>query len=142
MTDMLVQEKPEIVIEDTPVLVVTPTAVSKIKQLLVERAIPDHALRVFVAGGGCSGMQYGMAFEGNVQEYDTTIEVDGVRMVVDPTSMLYVRGATIDFVDSLMGGGFRIDNPNATSSCGCGSSFQTKDHNAAASEAGCSTCSH
>ncbi|MBI5929074.1 MAG: iron-sulfur cluster insertion protein ErpA [Chloroflexi bacterium] len=141
MTDMQVQEKVELIIEDTPVLVVTPPAVSKIKQLLAEKNIPDHALRVFVAGGGCSGLQYGMAFEGNVQEFDTSVEIDGVRMVIDPTSLLYVRGAVIDFVDSLMGGGFRIDNPNAVSTCGCGTSFRTKDHEAS-SEGGCSTCGH
>lgn len=141
MTDMQVQENVEVTIEDTPVLVVTPPAVVKIKQLLAEKNIPDYALRVFVAGGGCSGLQYGMAFEGNVQEFDTTIEIDGVRMVVDPTSLLYVRGAVIDFVDSLMGGGFRIDNPNAVSTCGCGTSFRTKDHEASA-DGGCGTCGH
>lgn len=141
MTDMQVQEKVEVTIEDTPVLVVTPPAVVKIKQLLAEKNIPDYALRVFVAGGGCSGLQYGMAFEGNIQEFDTTVEIDGVRMVIDPTSLLYVRGAVIDFVDSLMGGGFRIDNPNAVSTCGCGTSFRTKDHEASEG-GGCGTCGH
>lgn len=141
MTDTQVQENVEVTIEDTPVLVVTPPAVVKIKQLLAEKNIPDYALRVFVAGGGCSGLQYGMAFEGNVQEFDTTVEIDGVRMVIDPTSLLYVRGAVIDFVDSLMGGGFRIDNPNAVSTCGCGTSFRTKDHEASES-GGCGTCGH
>ncbi|MCQ3928976.1 MAG: iron-sulfur cluster insertion protein ErpA [Chloroflexi bacterium] len=141
MTDTQVQENVEVTIEDTPVLVVTPPAVVKIKQLLAEKNIPDYALRVFVAGGGCSGLQYGMAFEGNVQEFDTTVEIDGVRMVIDPTSLLYVRGAVIDFVDSLMGGGFRIDNPNAVSTCGCGTSFRTKDHDASEG-GGCGTCGH
>ncbi|MBZ0320380.1 MAG: iron-sulfur cluster insertion protein ErpA [Anaerolineae bacterium] len=141
MTDTQVQENVEVTIEDTPVLVVTPPAVVKIKQLLAEKNIPDYALRVFVAGGGCSGLQYGMAFEGNVQEFDTTVEIDGVRMVIDPTSLLYVRGAVIDFVDSLMGGGFRIDNPNAVSTCGCGTSFRTKDHEASEG-GGCGTCGH
>lgn len=141
MTDMQVRENVEVIIEDTPVLVVTPPAVAKIKQLLMEKNIPDYALRVFVAGGGCSGLQYGMAFEGNVQEFDTTLEIDGVKMVIDPTSLLYVRGAMIDFVDSLMGGGFRIDNPNAVSTCGCGTSFRTKDHEAS-SDGGCGTCGH
>ena len=141
MTDMQVRENVEVVIEDTPVLVVTPPAVVKIKQLLAEKNIPDYALRVFVAGGGCSGLQYGMAFEGNVQEFDTTLEIDGVKMVIDQTSLLYVRGAMIDFVDSLMGGGFRIDNPNAVSTCGCGTSFRTKDHDAASGD-GCGTCGH
>ncbi len=136
MTDIVQTDRVETDATDTPVLTVTPTAVAKIKELLVARNIPNHALRVFVSGGGCSGLQYGMAFEANPQEYDTLIEVDGVRLCVDPTSIMYVGGATIDFVDSLMGGGFRIDNPNAVSSCGCGSSFRTKGETSA-SGGGC-----
>jgi iron-sulfur cluster assembly accessory protein len=131
--------------EETEVLTVTPTAVAKIRELLEQRNIPGHALRVFVAGGGCSGMQYGMAFEEQPQEYDTLVEVEGVRLIIDPTSVMYVGGATIDFVDSLMGGGFRIDNPNAVSSCGCGNSFRTKGETSAedgGSAGGCSSCSH
>lgn len=126
---------------DVPALNVTPTAADKIKELLVQRNIPNHALRVFVSGGGCSGLQYGMAFEANPQEFDTVIEASGVKLVVDPTSVMYIGGATIDFVDSLMGGGFRIDNPNAVSSCGCGNSFRTKDQGSA-SEGGCDSCSN
>jgi iron-sulfur cluster assembly protein len=140
MTDLIEIENVDEII-DTPVLTVTPTAATKIKELLVARNIPNHALRVFVSGGGCSGLQYGMSFEGNPQEFDTQISIDGVKLVVDPTSILYVGGATIDFVDSLMGGGFRIDNPNAVSSCGCGSSFRTKDQGSAGESAGgCGTC--
>ncbi|MBO9308376.1 MAG: iron-sulfur cluster insertion protein ErpA [Chloroflexi bacterium] len=143
MTNLLeqpsVQTEPENV--EAPVLTVTPAAVAKIKELLVARNIPNHALRVFVSGGGCSGLQYGMAFEGNPQEYDTLVEVDGVRLVVDPTSLMYISGSTIDYVDSLMGGGFRIDNPNAVSTCGCGSSFRTKgESSAASSSGGCGSC--
>ncbi|MDX1995178.1 MAG: iron-sulfur cluster insertion protein ErpA [bacterium] len=130
------------VTEITPVLTVTDAAVNIIHSLLQQRNIPNHALRVFVSGGGCSGMQYGMAFEAGPQEHDRVVEVSGVRLLVDPTSLFYLEGATIDFVDSLMGGGFRIENPNAVSSCGCGSSFRTKDSAGASSEAGCSSCSH
>lgn len=122
-------------------LVVTPAAAATIKNLLIQREIPDHALRVFVSGGGCSGMQYGMAFESQINEHDTVVQVDDVKLVIDPTSLIYLEGATIDFVDSLMGGGFRIDNPNAVSSCGCGSSFKTKDSGDTASSEGCSSCS-
>lgn len=130
-------------IEPIQVLNVTPSAVQVIKNLLQQRNIPDHALRVFVSGGGCSGMQYGMAFEGETRDYDSVVEVEGVRLVIDPTSLMYLQGATIDYVDSLMGGGFRIENPNAVSSCGCGSSFRTKDNASAETSAGgCSTCSH
>ncbi|GIL08536.1 MAG: iron-sulfur-binding protein [Chloroflexota bacterium] len=126
---------------DTPALLVTPAAVNTIQQLLEQRQIPNHALRVFVSGGGCSGMQYGMAFEEKVQDFDTVVTVDGVRLVIDPTSMIYLQGATIDFVDSLMGGGFRIDNPNALSSCGCGQSFRSGEGDDEAADGGC-CCSH
>jgi iron-sulfur cluster assembly protein len=128
------------IIEEEGILTVTPPALTMIKTLLNQRNIPDHALRVFVSGGGCSGLQYGMAFEPQPKDYDALVEVDGVRLVIDPTSMLYLRGAVIDFVDSLMGGGFRIENPNAVSSCGCGTSFKTKDSGEAAA-GGCSSCS-
>jgi iron-sulfur cluster assembly protein len=141
MTD-LIQLDPQIEAIDVemPVLSVTTSAAAKIQELLTQRNIPGYALRVFVSGGGCSGLQYGMTFEANPQEFDTVVEAEGVKLVVDPTSVMYMGGATIDFVDSLMGGGFRIDNPNAVSSCGCGHSFRTKDQGSAAE--GCSTCSH
>ncbi len=126
---------------DAPVLNVTLSAVTVIRNLLTEREIPNHALRVFVSGGGCSGMQYGMAFEESARDYDRVVEVDGVRLLVDPTSLMYLQGATIDYIDSLMGGGFRIDNPNAVSSCGCGHSFRSDEGEG---EAGCGSgsCSH
>ncbi|CAG0950933.1 MAG: iron-sulfur cluster insertion protein ErpA [Anaerolinea sp.] len=143
MTDLIQQENTQTDVVDEPTLVVTPMAAAKIKELLTVRNIPDHALRVFVSGGGCSGLQYGMAFEGNPQEYDTLIEAqDGIRIVIDPTSLMYISGATIDFVDSLMGGGFRIDNPNAVSSCGCGSSFRTKSEGGTSSDGGCGCGGH
>ena len=128
---------------ETPVLTVTPAAVNTIRTLLEQREIPNHVLRVFVSGGGCSGMQYGMAFEEKPQEYDMVVEADGVRLTIDPTSRMYLEGAIIDFVDSLMGGGFRIENPNAASSCGCGHSFKSKDgaEDSAADGGGCGTCS-
>jgi iron-sulfur cluster assembly accessory protein len=131
------------IIENTPALSVTPTAVNIIRTLLEQRQIPNHALRVFVSGGGCSGMQYGMAFEEKAQNFDEVVETDGVRLLVDPTSLMYLRGATIDYVDSLMGGGFRIDNPNAVSSCGCGHSFRTSGSSEDSESAGgCGSCSH
>lgn len=127
----------------TPILTVTPAAAATIKTLLDQRNIPSHVLRVFVQGGGCSGMQYGMTFEAAPESYDEVIEVDGVRLVLDPSSIQYLRGATIDFVDSLMGGGFRIDNPTAVSSCGCGSSFRTSDSDGASDGGSCGCgCSH
>lgn len=128
--------------QNEAVLTVTPSAVAVIKNLLEQRNIPNHALRVFVTGGGCSGLQYGMSFEPEPRDYDKVVTVDSVRLLVDPTSFVYLQGAVIDFVDSLIGGGFRIDNPNAVSSCGCGTSFKTKDSSdTSASSGGCSSCS-
>lgn len=135
----------ELITTNIPVaapVTLTDAAAATIKTLLQQRNIPGYALRVFVQGGGCSGMQYGMAFEAGPDESDAVVEVDSVRLVIDPGSMRYLQGATIDFVDSLMGGGFRIDNPNAVSSCGCGHSFRSAGDAGAASSGGCSTCSH
>ena len=124
------------------ILTVTPSAVEVIKNLLEQREIPNHALRVFVSGGGCSGMQYGMAFQEEAEEHDTVVYADsGVRLLIDPTSIMYLQGATVDYVDTLIGGGFRIDNPNAVSSCGCGHSFRTEAHADGHPTDGCGTCS-
>ena len=128
-------------VETTPVIEeqamnLTPAAQSKLKQLLVERNIPTYGLRVFVAGGGCSGLQYGMAFEAAARDFDTVIDQDGVKLFIDPTSMMYLAGASVDYVDGLMGAGFKIENPNAAASCGCGSSFRTKDSGSTDEEAG------
>jgi iron-sulfur cluster assembly accessory protein len=128
----------EQVISDTSIIGVTAVAVDKIRSLMAEKNLTGYGLRVFVAGGGCSGLQYGMAFEGNPLETDSIAEVDGVRIIVDPVSLDYVRGASIDFVDNLMGGGFRIDNPNAVSTCGCGHSFRTEGGADASGSGGCS----
>lgn len=136
------QMKSETMVETTPILSVTPAAVQIIKMLLEQRQIPNHVLRVFVSGGGCSGMQYGMAFEAEPRDFDKIVDAaDGVRLVIDPTSLMYLQGSTIDYIDSLMGGGFRIDNPNAVSSCGCGHSFRTAD-GGETSGGGCGSCSH
>ncbi|MCY4008369.1 MAG: iron-sulfur cluster assembly accessory protein [Anaerolineaceae bacterium] len=122
---------------------ITPSAIETIRNLRQQRDVPDHALRVFVSGGGCSGLQYGMAFEETAHPADAILDFEEVRIVIDPTSLPYLAGATIDFVDSLMGGGFRIENPNAVASCGCGHSFRTKEEAAAAgAEEACGTCSY
>jgi iron-sulfur cluster assembly accessory protein len=118
------------------VVSVTAGAVEKIKALIAEKDLVDHGLRVFVAGGGCSGMQYGMAFENNPRDTDAISEIDGVRLIIDPVSLDYLRGARIDFVESLMGGGFSIENPNAVSTCGCGHSFRTGEGEASAHASG------
>ena len=104
---------------------VTPTAASKIAELLGEEGRLGAGLRVFVQGGGCSGFQYGLMIdEGDGDaEADQVFEVNGVKLLVDPISLRYLSGAEVDFVDNNMGGGFTIKNPNAKSTCGCGSSF-------------------
>jgi iron-sulfur cluster assembly accessory protein len=104
---------------------VTETAATKISELLVEEGRSGAALRVFVQGGGCSGFQYGLMIDdgdGNA-EADQVYEVHGVKLLIDPISLRYLSGAEVDFVDNNMGGGFTIKNPNAKSTCGCGSSF-------------------
>lgn len=118
-------------------ITLTSAAAQAVRELLEKRNLTGYALRVFISGGGCSGYQYGMALEGNKREEDLSFEHDGVEVVVDEVSINYLRGATIDYVEDLMGSGFKIENPNAVSTCGCGSSFRTKDE-ADASEAGCS----
>ncbi len=114
-----------------------PGAAAKIASLLAERNLPGHGLRVFVSGGGCSGMQYGMAIEQEPGEFDTVYESSGVKLFVDPTSMMYLAGSTVDYVDNLMGGGFHIENPNAVSTCGCGHSFRTTGSAAPSNGGGC-----
>jgi iron-sulfur cluster assembly protein len=101
----------------------TEVASTQLCSLLRAKGLPDHGLRVFVQGGGCAGLQYGMAYENAAREDDTVLEIDDVRLYVDPFSARYLDGATIDYVDTQSGSGFRVDNPNAAASCACGSSF-------------------
>jgi iron-sulfur cluster assembly protein len=118
--------------EETTGINITDSALAVVRKLLEEKNVPDHGLRVFVAGGGCSGLQYGMALEAEPRPYDQVIENDGVKVFIDPTSMMYLSNAVIDYEDSIMGGGFKIDNPNAVSTCGCGTSFKTEGSQGAA----------
>ena len=100
---------------------VSPTAASKISELLTEEGKAGSGLRVFVQGGGCSGFQYGLMIEESGGAGDQVFESNGVRLFIDPVSISYLKGAEVDFVDTVTGGGFTIKNPNATSTCGCGS---------------------
>jgi len=101
----------------------TDNAARKVKALIEEENNPQLKLRVFVSGGGCSGFQYGFDFDENVAEDDTEIVNEGVSLLVDPMSFQYLMGATIDYVEDLQGSRFVINNPNAKTTCGCGSSF-------------------
>src|SRR5690606_29436797 len=102
---------------------VTETAANTIHELLAEEQKEGCGLRVFVQGGGCSGFQYGLMIDENAGFGDQVFESNGVRLLVDPISIRYLKGAEVDFVDTVTGGGFTIKNPNAVSTCGCGSSF-------------------
>lgn len=104
-------------------LIFTDAAVGKVRELLIEEGSPELKLRVFVQGGGCSGFQYGFTFDELINDDDTIIDKDGVQLLVDAMSFQYLVGAEIDYKDDLDGAQFVIRNPNATTTCGCGSSF-------------------
>ena len=104
-------------------LIFTDNAASKVKQLIEEEGNPELKLRVFVTGGGCSGFQYGFTFDEAVNDDDTTLQKGNVTLLIDPMSLQYLMGAEIDYQEGLEGAQFVIKNPNATSTCGCGSSF-------------------
>lgn len=111
-------------VEAMPVpLVFTDSAADKVKQLVEEEGNPDLKLRVFVQGGGCSGFQYGFTFDEVVNDDDTPMTKNGVTLLIDAMSLQYLMGAEIDYKEDLQGAQFVIKNPNATSTCGCGSSF-------------------
>jgi iron-sulfur cluster insertion protein len=114
---------PEVPAVTESIITVTESAAGKIRELLSEEGKNESGLRVFVQGGGCSGFQYGLMIEESGGVGDQLFESNGVRLFVDPVSISYLRGAEVDFVDTITGGGFTIKNPNASSTCGCGSSF-------------------
>jgi len=118
-------------------LTITSAAADQLKSFLAEQGTPDHALRVFVAPGGCSGLQYGMTIEEEADEGDEIIETDGVRLMVDTFSAMYLGGAEVDYVSSLMGGGFTVRNPNAVAGCACGHSFNAGGNEQTANGCGC-----
>ena len=119
------------------VVTITPKAAEEIKAVMAKQGKPECNLRIYVAGGGCSGFQYGMQLSSETEAGDVTFETSGVRVVVDAQSAPYLDGATVDWEGSLVGGGFKIENPNAVKSCGCGHSFQAKGQEEAPSGGGC-----
>lgn len=129
---MLQELEPRIAIAtDTPTLTLTSAASGAVKNILQERNLEGYALRVYVAGGGCCSVNFGMALDNNFRDLDSTFDIDGVKVVVDEVSLEYLRGATVDFVnDPERGAGFAVDSPNAKShdhehgegGCGCGGS--------------------
>jgi iron-sulfur cluster assembly protein len=115
-------------IESQPtVLSLTDAAAAKLADLTKEETNPDIGLRVYVYSGGCSGFRYGMMLEDQPSNEDVTVESKGIKVYVDPQSTQYLEGSEIDYLDTLMGAGFTVNNPNAVSACGCGSSFRTEE---------------
>lgn len=135
-----------------PVLSISETAATRLQSMMQEKELNGYGLRVFVSGGGCSGLQYGMTFDDEMREGDAEWNVHGLRVIVDPISASYLHGAAIDYQsDNMLAGAFKIDNPNAVASCGCGHSFRAKDDSAADeydgydagyAGGGCGSCGH
>jgi iron-sulfur cluster assembly accessory protein len=120
----MIEQNQQSAIETATTIMMTPAAADKVRGLLEQENDPSLGLRIFVAGGGCSGLQYGMTLD-EEQDGDTIITVEGFNVLVDEMSLTYISGSEVDYVDSLMGAGFTVNNPNAVSSCGCGHSFKT-----------------
>ncbi|ENY72100.1 iron-sulfur cluster insertion protein ErpA [Aeromonas diversa] len=109
---------------ETPLPIqMTDAAANKVKSLITEEENPELKLRVYITGGGCSGFQYGFTFDEKINEGDTVVEKNGVIMVIDPMSLQYLVGGSVDYTEGLEGSRFMVTNPNATTTCGCGSSF-------------------
>src|SRR5579862_5925400 len=123
-------------VTEVSVISMTTAASAKVRELLTQENDPTLGLRVFVAGGGCSGLQYGMTLD-EEQEGDTVISQGDFNVLVDEMSISYITGSEVDYVDSLMGAGFTVNNPNAVSSCGCGHSFKTADGGGESRSCGC-----
>ena len=112
---------------ETPLVVLSEAAAHKLQELVEAEQNPDMGLRVYVYSGGCSGFRYGMMLEDQPSNEDLTVESRGIKVYVDSQSTQYLQGSEIDYLDTLMGAGFTVNNPNAVSACGCGSSFRTAD---------------
>ena len=125
-------DEAQVVTETEQAITLSEVAIHKLQTILIEKNLANHGLRVFVAGSGCSGVQYGMAFESEARDLDTVMDAHGLKVYVDPVSLEYLNGASIDYVEGPAGGGFRIENPNAVGGCNCGSSSQSEG-----SDAGC-----
>jgi iron-sulfur cluster assembly accessory protein len=122
-------------------ITLTERAATELKDLMQSQEQAGSALRVWVQGGGCSGLSYGMALDSEApDESDQIFEHDGIKIYVDALSLNYMSGSSVDYVDDVLGGGFKIENPNAVSSCGCGSSFKTEGSEGSAG--GCGSCAH
>lgn len=107
-------------------IVITPRALDRVKTLLEKEGKPDAGLRLYISGGGCAGMSYGMSIDEAIGSDDAVVKSGGMKVIVDKLSLIYLRGSTIDYEETLQTSGFKIENPNAAASCGCGLSFKAK----------------
>ena len=125
---------------ETEIITLTPAAVQALRDLLRDRNLPDHSLRVYVSGGGCSGIQTGLSLEKNIRKQDLTYEFDGAKVVVDEVSALYLRGTIIDFENGENGTGFLVTNPNFISTCGCNNTSSEDCSEGTGNYGGCTGC--
>jgi iron-sulfur cluster assembly accessory protein len=121
----------------TQSVTLTQPAADAVRDVMTKQNLQGYALRLFISGGGCSGYQYGLAFDSNIRTDDMVIETDGIIMIIDEVSIKYLEGATVDYVEGMTASGFKIINPNAASTCGCGQSFNSGEENSTNSCAGC-----
>ena len=138
--------------QDTTLITISESAATRLQSMMAEKDLTGYGLRVFVSGGGCSGLQYGMTFDDEIREGDAIWKAHGLQLMVDPVSARYLSGASIDYQqDNMLAGAFKIDNPNAAAGCGCGHSFKAKDEQAEEEYAGydegyagggCGSCGH
>ncbi len=113
-----------LIVSTSEQLILTDSAVERIRALLVKEGKPEAGLRLYISGGGCAGMSYGMSIDDSMSNDDAVVKSKGVKVIVDKLSLIYLRGSKIDYVENLQTSGFQIENPNAASSCGCGLSFK------------------
>ena len=121
------QAAPQVLPQSEPLVVLSEAAAGKLQELVTAEQNPNLGLRVYVYSGGCSGYRYGMMLEDQPSNEDVRVESRGINVYIDPQSTQYITGSEIDYLDTLMGAGFTVNNPNAVSACGCGSSFRTAD---------------
>jgi iron-sulfur cluster assembly protein len=118
-------------------ITLTLPAANAVRDVMTKKNLQGYALRLFISGGGCSGYQYGLAMDSNIRPEDSVIETDGVKLIIDEVSIKYLQGATVDYVEGLTSSGFKINNPNAASSCSCGQSFNSSEGENSSSCSGC-----
>ena len=118
-------------------IVLTQSAAEAVREVMSQKNLQGYALRLYIAGGGCSGFQYSLALDEKVQADDVVTETDGIRLIVDGESIKYLQGATVDYIEGMTSSGFKIDNPNAVSSCNCGQSFNSSEDD---DSGGCADC--